>query len=95
MARNTRWQALEYSAALAMIMFSYAIISRGFTMRSFRFWLMLVVLVVPVIGCGTSGDDVPRTKEGLVPLPERPGPSKEEQKAEYLKRSKAQGRPRG
>ena len=38
-------------------------------LRLFRFWLIVGVLVSPVIGCGSSGDEVPRTAEGLVPLP--------------------------
>gem|GEM_PF-6965477 len=64
-------------------------------MRSFHGCLFAAILVGSFAGCGSSGDDVPRTKEGLVPLPERPGPSQAEQKAEYLKRSREAGRPRG
>jgi hypothetical protein len=73
----------------------FKMISRGITMRSYRVLLILVVVVGPIVGCGTGETDVPRTKDGLVPLPARPGPSQAEQKAEYLKRSQGQGRPRG
>ncbi|MDR3635633.1 MAG: hypothetical protein P4L84_17660 [Isosphaeraceae bacterium] len=64
-------------------------------MQSLRSWLVLTVLIGPIAGCGSSGGEVPRTADGLVPLPARPGPSQEEQKAAYLKRSKAVGKPRG
>jgi hypothetical protein len=64
-------------------------------MRCFRILPILVVLVGPVVGCGSGEGDVARTKEGLVPLPVRPGKTQEERKADYLKRSREQGRPRG
>jgi hypothetical protein len=73
----------------------FKMISRGITMRSFRVLLILAIVVGPIVGCGSGEGDVPRTKDGLVPLPARPGPSQADQKAEYLKRSQEQGRPRG
>jgi hypothetical protein len=95
MAGNTWSPTSEFSDATATRTLASEITLRGIKMRSIRYCIILTVLVGPVLGCGSSGDDVPRTKEGLVPLPERPGPSQAEQKAAYLKRSKAQGRPKG
>jgi hypothetical protein len=56
-------------------------------MRRTYCWLLAATLLGAIAGCDTSGGEVPRTKDGLVPLPARPGPSAEEQKAAFLKRS--------
>jgi hypothetical protein len=63
-------------------------------MRAIRYGMILMTLAASLAGCGGTAE-APKTSEGLVPVPERPGPSQAEQKAAYLKRSKATGRPGG